>query len=61
MAEVQTKLERYRQRKKREFTSEEKQQIRDRIERGDGDVNKLADEFGCAPTQVATIKAHLNF
>jgi hypothetical protein len=61
MAKPKTKLEQYLQRKTHELTSGERQQIIDRINRGDGNVYKLADEFGCVPTQVAGIKARLKF
>ena len=54
------KLQNYIQKKKREISEEEKQQIRDRIERGDEDVFKLAAEFHCVPAQVAGVKAVMN-
>lgn len=55
-----TKLQNYIQKKNRELSEEEKQQIRDRIERGDEDVFKIAAEFHCVPAQVAGIKAVMN-
>jgi hypothetical protein len=51
----------YLQKKSRELSAFETQQIRDRIEHGDGDVYKLAKEFGCVPVQIAGIKARLKF
>jgi hypothetical protein len=50
----------YLARKKTELSEQDKQQIRARIEAGDGDVYKLAAEFGCVPTQVAAIKAWMH-
>jgi hypothetical protein len=50
----------YLERKKTELSDQDKQQIRARIEAGDGDVYKLAAEFGCVPTQVAAIKAWMH-
>ena len=52
-----SKLGRYHQKKTRDLTEEEKRQIRQRIERSEGDVYKLAEEFECVPIQVAGIKA----
>jgi transposase-like protein len=51
------KLEVYLEKKRDELSDLEKQQIRTRIEAGDGNVYKLAKEFGCVPTQIAGIKA----
>jgi len=45
------------QKKDHDLTADEIQRIRDRIERGDADVYKLAEEFHCAPIQIAGIKA----
>ncbi len=57
----QTKLQRYLRKKERTLNETERSQIRARIERGDGDVHKLAEEFHCVPTQVAGIKARMKF
>ena len=46
--------------KERELTEDEKRQMRERIERGDGDIYALAREFGCTSSQVAGIKAAMN-
>jgi hypothetical protein len=51
---------RYPESKQRELTDEEKDQLRARIERGEGDSYQLAREFGCSPSQVAGIKAWMN-
>jgi hypothetical protein len=51
---------RYPEPKQRELTDDEKEQIRQRIERGDGDIYQLAREFGCSSSQVAGIKAAMN-
>ncbi len=48
---------RYPERKQRELSDGEKQQLRERINRGEGDIYRLAQEFGCSPSQVAGIKA----
>jgi hypothetical protein len=55
-----TKLQRYIAKKDHELNETEKQQIRDHIKLGDGDVYKLAEEFHCVPIQVAGIKAAMN-
>ncbi len=47
----------YRQKKSRDLTDLEKQEIRLRLENGENDTAKLAEEFGCVPTQIAAIKA----
>jgi len=46
----------YPQTKVRELTDTEKE-LRARIEKGDADIYKLADEFQCSPSHVAGIKA----
>jgi hypothetical protein len=46
--------------KQRDLTEAEKAKLRARIERGDGDVFTLADEFGCSASQVAGIKAAMH-
>ena len=46
--------------KQRELTDDEKEEIRKRIEKGDGDTNQLAREFACSSSQVAGIKAAMN-
>lgn len=51
----------YLQKKSRKLSAFETQQIRDRIEDGERDVYKLAEEFGCVPTQIAGVKARLKF
>jgi hypothetical protein len=51
---------RYPEPKQRELTNDEKEQIRQRIERGEGAVYELAREFGCSSSQVAGIKAAMN-
>lgn len=53
------RLRRYLEKKTRELSPEETEQIRDQIEKGRGDVYELATEFGCVPTQVAGIKAQM--
>jgi len=52
-----TKLRGYLQKKDHALSEEEKEQIREQIDHGSGDVYKLAAEFHCAPIQVAGIKA----
>jgi hypothetical protein len=54
------KRESYIQKKDHDLTEEEKQQIRERIDHGEGDVYKLADEFHCVPIQIAGIKAAMH-
>jgi CENP-B N-terminal DNA-binding domain len=46
--------------KPRELTDDEKEQIRQRLERGEGDTYQLAREFDCSSSQVAGIKAAMN-
>ena len=53
-------LREYLRKKSHKLTTEETQQIRHCIKREQVDVYKLASEFGCVPTQIAGIKAHLN-
>jgi transposase-like protein len=55
-----TEQRRYPEPKQRELSDEEKEQLRTRIERGEGDIYQLAQEFGCSPSQVAGIKAAMN-
>ena len=55
-----TEQHRYPERKQRELTDDEKARLRGRIERGDEDIYRLAQEFGCSPSQVAGIKAAMN-
>ncbi|MGH7963384.1 MAG: hypothetical protein ACRERD_16440 [Candidatus Binatia bacterium] len=50
---------RYPEPKQRELSEDEKAQLRARIERGESDIYRLAQEFGCSPSQVAGIKAAL--
>jgi len=47
----------YLEKKRRGLTDFEKLQIRQRLENGESDTAKLANEFGCVPTQIAAIKA----
>jgi transposase-like protein len=54
------KLADYLQKKQSELTNFEKQQIRSLVEAGETSVYKLAREFGCVPTQIAGIKAHMH-
>lgn len=58
MADIEQR--RYPERKQRELTDEEKAELRGRIEGGDKDIYRLAQEFGCSPSQVAGIKAAMN-
>ena len=51
---------RYPEPKERELDEQEKEQIRDRIERGEGNIYELAREFGCSSSQVAGIKAAMS-
>jgi len=51
---------RYPEPKERELTDEEKQSLRDRLGRGEGDIYVLAKEYGCSCSQVAGIKAALS-
>src|SRR5207244_3628820 len=51
---------RYPEPKQRELNDDEKEQIRQRIKRGEGDTYELAREFGCSSSQVAGIKAGMN-
>jgi hypothetical protein len=55
------KLQRYLEKTKRKLTEDETESIRRRSERGDGNVYKLAKEFGCVPTQIAGVKARMKF
>lgn len=43
-----------------DLSDEEKAQIRERIEGGDGDIYRLAREFNCSSSQVAGIKAAMH-
>ncbi len=47
----------YRQKKCRDLTDLEKHEIRRRLDAGEEDTSKLAEEFGCVPTQIAAVKA----
>jgi hypothetical protein len=42
--------------KQRELSESEKAQIRERIQKGDDNIYKLAEEFRCSFSQVAGIK-----
>jgi hypothetical protein len=55
-----SKPRQYPERKKRELTADEKQKIRERIERGSADIYALAREFDCSTSQVAGIKAAMS-
>jgi transposase-like protein len=46
--------------KRRELSETEKAQIRKRIQQGDDNIYKLAQEFGCSASQIAGIKAALH-
>ena len=46
--------------KQRDLSEAEKIDLRAQIERGDGDIYALADEFGCSSSQVAGIKAAMH-
>ena len=48
---------RYPVEKDHDLTETEKDQIRTRIQSGDADIYKLAQEFDCSSSQVAGIKA----
>lgn len=61
MKERKHRLHEYLQKKQRDLSSEETQQIRGRLEHGQTNVYELANEFGCVPTQIAGIKARLKF
>lgn len=50
---------RYPEPKLRDLTESEKVQLRMRIDAGDDNIYKLAQEFHCSPSQVAGIKAAL--
>ena len=54
-------LQEYIKRKRRDLSGVEKRAIRIEIERGKGDVYKLARKFNCVPTQIAGIKARMKF
>jgi len=43
--------------KEREHSETEKAQIRERIQQGDDNIDKLSEEFRCTSSQVAGIKA----
>ena len=45
--------------KERDLSGSEKARIRERIEAGEGDIYKLAQEFMCSSSQIAGIKAAL--
>jgi transposase-like protein len=53
-------VKRYPVPKERDLTAEEKDQLRERIERGESNIYQLAQEFGCSPSQVAGIKAAMH-
>ena len=55
-----TEERRYPEPKQRDLTTEEKSQLRTRIEKGDTDIYALAAEFGCSASQVAGIKAAMH-
>ena len=46
--------------KQRELNDTEKAQIRERIQQGDDNIYKLAQEFGCSSSQIADIKVSLH-
>lgn len=46
--------------KQRQLTGDEKEQIRQRIERCDGDIDQLAQDFRCSSSQIAGIKETMN-
>ena len=46
--------------KQRELSETEKAQIRERIQQGDDNIYKLAQEFACSSSQIAGIKAALH-
>jgi len=50
----------YPQKKKRELTEVEKEEIRKHSEKGKGNVYELAEEFGCSTSQVAGVKSTMN-
>jgi hypothetical protein len=58
--EKERKLKDYLEKKRDTLSDSAKQQIRKRIDAGDGNVYQLALEFGCVPTQIAGIKAHMH-
>jgi hypothetical protein len=60
MATTDSQSQTYLDKKDHDLGEKEKQQIRDRIGHGDGDVYKLAAEFHCTPIQVAGIKAAMH-
>jgi len=53
------KLHEYLRKKNHDLRSEETRQVRKRVDGGQTDVYQLAKEFGCVPTQIAGIKAHM--
>ena len=54
------KLEIYLEKKHSEISDRDIETIRRRIEMGDGNVYKLASEFGCVPIQIAGVKASMH-
>lgn len=50
----------YPQPKDHDLTENEKEQIRERIRRGQADIYLLAREFHCSPSQIAGIKAAMS-
>jgi len=46
--------------KRHDLTEREKEQIRRRIEEGDSNIYKLAEEFHCSSSQIAGIKAAMS-
>jgi len=46
--------------KQRELSETEKAQIRERIQQGDDNIYKLAQECACSSSQIAGIKAALH-
>ena len=59
-AEMENAKRPYPELKTRELTKNEKAQIRARIESGETDIYKLADEFSCSSSQIAGVKAALH-
>ena len=54
-------MENGKKKKRRELSKEDKHTIRDRIDKGERDSSKLAEEFGAGTQQIAGIMAwHLH-
>jgi len=54
-------LQNYIRRKRRNLSDTEKRAIRIEVNRGNGNVYRLAKKFNCVPIQIAGVKARMKF